>query len=113
MEEKVLNTAYDTFTDILSASDLSVEDMDHYEDVFKDILKNSEWEEMALSEISIFETLHPYSAENFVQGYNQVVLLIFQNRKIIIDGNHRINFLRNHGLFNKTLKVILIDLSSC
>ena len=110
--EYFLSQAIDTYTDLLSQTEKTDDEMDQIESLFMEKIRNEEFEEVYLpiKELHSFKRLHDYKKEDVemeevAQGL--IVVLNTGKEKIVLDGNHRINTLNDCHPDLKALVVII------
>lgn len=106
-----LDTAYETFTDLLSQREISEDEMDELEEQFLDIMRNEEYEEKWIEAGSFpYTPLHTNQYED-INDFNLfagvIVVLKEGDKSVILDGNHRVNTLKEHYPDTQVLTIII------
>lgn len=100
--DKYFLHAFDTFTDILSESDYSLDEMDEIESKFTELMQKQEYleEYISIKDLNQYKKLHDFThddvpVEELAKGC--IIVLDNKNKRLILDGNHRISTLvKNH-----------------
>lgn len=110
-KRKYFIQASETYLDLLEKTDLSVEDIDEEYICFTEKIDNQEFieEKMTCKEIiDSCEFLHNEKINKEIFNAGLIIVLDTSKRKIILDGNHRLNLMKEENL-DFVFDVIIID----